>query len=138
MAKAELTFGNIGFTPLAQGLCTVGNISRQVSDGGRVRVSGATIKNKGVGPIEITVGDEVHYPNDAGITPLGFALVEKITSLDPCGRDNFDARSHSEANHTVRMNAKHQDVGVKWKLVIMVQQDDGQVGVIDPDIENEN
>ena len=139
MAKAELTFENITFRPLGGGWCTVGRITNQIGDNGRVRVSGARIKNNGVGPIEITIGNSANYPSDGQITPKGFALVEKTNTGDPCGEKNFNSRSHSERNHTIRMQAlAHTGGGATWKLVIMIQHDDGRVGVIDPDVENDN
>jgi len=137
MAKATLTFQNITFTALSNGLCSVGSISRQNGDGNRVRVSGNRIKNNGTGHIEVTVGDPANYPGDADITPLGFALVETTNYGDQDGRNNFDTRSHSEGNRTFRMCAQHQNVGGVWKIIVMVQHTNGQVGIIDPDMQND-
>lgn len=144
MAKAELSFENISFVEISAGLCTVGKVSinkdsngQAKNDGGRVRVYGTKIindgdKSNGIGKISITIGD-------AALTPKGFALVVKNGSADSDGRENFNYRSHNEEDRTITMNALHADGGgAKWKILVMVQHDDGRVGVIDPYIENEN
>ncbi len=151
MAKAELTYGNITFVNIGAGFCTVQKITIDTdnagnlkNDSGRVRVWRTKFYNDGAvhngqGPIAITIGDSVNFPSDGMITPKGFALISKVSTADPDGHINFNSRSHNEANHTITMTARHVNGrGRTWKLVILVQHDDGRVGVIDPDVENEN
>ncbi|MEY2880799.1 MAG: hypothetical protein RLZZ15_3179 [Verrucomicrobiota bacterium] len=147
MAKAELTYSNITFNDITTGLfCTVGMVSinknaggQLLDDGGRITLSGTSIinhraKNSGKGQIEITV-------SDASLTTNGFALIAKNAgaSGDPGGRANFNSRNHNEAKRTITMDAQFASgAGAKWKILILVQNAQGQVGVIDPDVENEN
>ena len=155
MAKAELTYAKITFADISTGaFCTVQKVTidktsrgNPKDDGGRISLSGTTIindrnYNNGRGQIGITIGDPVAYPNadDDVITPKGFALIAKASSNpDQDGLRDFNSRSHNESLKTITMNALHANgYGARWKVMILVQHDDGRVGVIDPDIENDN
>jgi hypothetical protein len=133
MGKAIVSFDNITFQALPK-LCTceVNLNAPDPDDKRRVDVQGkTTIINRGEGPIEIAITDKRYVPKDWTLTWT------QGVSGDLDGTQNFDLRSHDENLRTLSMNAlyKHKKKE-RWKLLVKIQLK-GVMGVIDPDIENQ-
>ncbi|HET7536534.1 MAG TPA: hypothetical protein VFJ90_08780 [Candidatus Didemnitutus sp.] len=81
--------------------------------------------------------------------PLGIAFVRRITpatldcSTDIVGRGNFsfDSIRISDADDTLSVTDSYNDTGPadRYKFSVIIQRErDGQIGVIDPDVDHES
>jgi hypothetical protein len=79
----------------------------------------------------------------AGVfVPAGVAFIQKAGTGDPQGKKNFDLGQLTATTITINDKfspAQPHGSKTRWKFFLLVQQvATGALGIIDPDIENEN
>lgn len=91
--------------------------------------------------IEFTIGAAASLQPPNSFSPAGIAFKQKVGGTDPKGKGNFDFVSLTPT--TITINAKNVDHGTgaaapRWSFYILIQDQANLLGIIDPDIENEN
>lgn len=74
-------------------------------------------------------------------TPLGVWFVQTSGTQDPHGVANFSLQAITSSTITIRnlhVNSGPATAGPKWEYFLVIQRQDGKIGIIDPDIENDN
>ena len=74
-------------------------------------------------------------------TPLGVWFLQTSGTEDPHGVANFSLQGITSSTITIRnlhVNSGPATARRKWEYYLVIQRQDGKIGIIDPDIENEN
>jgi hypothetical protein len=73
----------------------------------------------------------------AGFLPAGVIYKQIAGASDPKGKKNFNLGGL--AGNTITIQDKMVDKGTqRWEFFVTIQDSTGAIGIIDPDIENEN
>lgn len=144
-AKINLTvttFRDINTTPDTPRWTAIANPVITDSANGKVKIVDPEVPMKisVVGPASINLEFTI-LP--AGVfVPAGVAFIQQAGTGDPQGKKNFDLGQLTAT--TITINDKFsppqpQGSKTRWKFFLLVQEvATGALGIIDPDIENEN
>ena len=108
---------------------------------GKVTQAGNRLRVKGPTDLEFTIAAPAGSPESY----FALGIVFKSGSADKHGRNNFDIKNHkvNDAKISIRNNhsvsAPASSGGVVYEFFILIQRvSDGAIGIIDPEIENQD
>lgn len=138
------TFRDITTTTDTPRWSTVGTLVAVATPGQtRVTVPSGTTKLivSGNGTIDLVFTILPPANDTSTYTPLGVWFVQTSGTQDPHGVANFSLQDIT--GNTITIRALHANSGpasarVTWEYYLVIQRQDGVIGIIDPDIENEN
>lgn len=88
-----------------------------------------------------------NFPNGSAFTPVGLSFKQTVGSIDPKGKNNMPKDQikiteppNSGPTLQFRDNCTNKGSAgtLVWKYYLVIQDSTGVVGIIDPEIENQN
>jgi hypothetical protein len=109
----------------------------------------AGIAQNAAGRLIVTADTDIIFAFPAGtaFSPIGISHLQKSGRGDSCGKGNFPKQhiainDQDDGSATIKIRDKCRDRGAPgalvWEIYIAIQNTSGAIGIIDPEISNEN